>query len=67
MKMTKNEIICEILEQTTPDELMFDIENADIEYLAWVARDVVFQGTVSTNDVLDALVWFASQESEGLN
>lgn len=67
MKMTKNEIICEILEQTTPDELMFDIENADIEYLAWVTRDVVFQGTVSTNDVLDALVWFASQELEALN
>lgn len=54
-----NEIISEILEHTTPDELMFDIENSDLEWLADVTRDVVFQGTVPYRDVLDALVRFA--------
>ena len=65
-----NEIISEILEHTTPDELMFDIENSDLEWLADVTRDVVFQGTVPTRDVLDALVRFAEMSlaaAEGEN
>lgn len=65
-----NEIISEILEYTTPDELMFDIENSDLEWLADVTRDVVFQRTVPTRDVLDALVRFAEMSlaaAEGEN
>ncbi|NDG25705.1 MAG: hypothetical protein EB120_00835 [Proteobacteria bacterium] len=57
--MTKNEIICEILEQTTPDELMTDLENADIEWYTDVVCDVVFQRTVGYRDVYEALCWFA--------
>ena len=59
--MTRSDIVNEILEQTTPDELMFDIENTDIEWLADVTRDVIFQGTVGYNDVLNALIWFAGE------
>ena len=59
LQMTKNEIICEILEQTTPDELMFDLENADFEWYTNLVCDVVFMRTVGYRDVYEALCWFA--------
>jgi hypothetical protein len=62
--MTKNEIICEILEQTTPDELMFDLENTDFEWYTDLVCDVVFQRTVGYRDVYEALCCFASKELE---
>lgn len=59
-----NEIINEILDCTTEDELMFDIENTDIDFLADVARDVVFHGTVPTRDIREALIRFAQMSLE---
>jgi hypothetical protein len=59
LQMTKNQIICEILEQTTPDELMFDLENADFEWYTNLVCDVVFMRTVGYKDVYEALCWFA--------
>jgi len=59
LQMTKNQIICEILEQTTPDELMCDLENADFEWYTNLVCDVVFMRTVGYKDVYEALCWFA--------
>jgi hypothetical protein len=50
--------------------LMFDIENTDIDFLADVARDVVFHGTVPTRDIREALIRFAQMSlaaAEGEN
>jgi len=58
-------IICEILDYTTPEELMFDLENTDIEYMADVVRQVVFfDGSATTKEIYEALCEFARQNYE---
>lgn len=50
-------IIKEILDYTTEEELIFDLEHADTEYIADVTRSIVFfDGSATKKEIYEALL-----------